>query len=114
MEQQPAKDDIMVSFDVVSLFTQVPVEEALTIIQTKYKLPEHIVELTNHCFSNAYFTYEGQRYKQVQGEPMGSPSHWYSLDLLVSSPSISFYGGSRRKSHNDRKTQAKNVDPICR
>ena len=64
---------MMVSFDVVSLFTQVPVEEALTIIQTKYKLQEHIVELTKHFLSNTYFTYEGQRYKQVQGAPMGSP-----------------------------------------
>jgi Reverse transcriptase (RNA-dependent DNA polymerase). len=73
MEQQPAKDDIMVSFDVVSLFTQVPVGEALTIIQTKYKLPEYIVELIKHCLSNTYFTYEGQQYMQVQTAPMGSP-----------------------------------------
>ena len=64
---------MMVSFDVFSLFAQVPVEEALTIIETKYKLPEHIVELLKHCLSNTFsFTYEGQRYKQVQGAPMGS------------------------------------------
>ena len=36
-KQQLDKDDMMVSFDVVSLFPQVPVGEALTIIQTKYK-----------------------------------------------------------------------------
>ena len=64
---------MMVSFDIVSLLTQVPVEEALTIIQTKYKLPEHIVELSKHCLFNTYCTYEGQLYKQVQGAPMGSP-----------------------------------------
>ena len=31
-KQQLDKDDMMVNFDVVSLFNQVPVEEALTII----------------------------------------------------------------------------------
>ena len=74
---------MMVNFEVVLLFTQVPVGEALTIIQTKYKLPEHIVELTKHCFSNTYFTYEGQRYKQVQGAPMGSPLFPALANLFV-------------------------------
>ncbi|KAM3823585.1 uncharacterized protein M6D78_018813 [Vipera latastei] len=65
--------DLLVSFNVVSLFTQVPIKEALTAIQNKYNPPKHILDLTNHCLSNTYFIYNGQRYKQMEGAPMGSP-----------------------------------------
>ncbi|XP_077778802.1 uncharacterized protein LOC144326219 [Podarcis muralis] len=66
-------NDLLVSFDVVSLFTQVPINEALTAIQNKYNPPEYILDLTNHCLTNTYFIHNGQRYKQIEGAPMGSP-----------------------------------------
>lgn len=42
-------------------------------METKLQLPKHITDLTKHCLSNTYFIYKGQRYKQIQGAPMGSP-----------------------------------------
>ncbi|GJQ81844.1 hypothetical protein Trydic_g9871 [Trypoxylus dichotomus] len=66
-------NDMLVSFDVTSLFTQVPIEETLDVIRKKHKPPDYIMDLTKHCLSNTYFTYEGQRYKQIEGAPMGSP-----------------------------------------
>ncbi|XP_072398131.1 uncharacterized protein [Diabrotica undecimpunctata] len=64
---------LLVSFDVVSLFTNVPVEESLEIIGKKYPIPPDTVNLTRHCLNNTYFIYKDQRYKQVEGAPMGSP-----------------------------------------
>uniref|UniRef100_UPI001AE043E5 reverse transcriptase domain-containing protein n=1 Tax=Chryseobacterium sp. RR2-3-20 TaxID=2787626 RepID=UPI001AE043E5 len=64
--------DLLVSFDVVSLFTQIPVEEAIETFEQERKLEPHIIELLKHCLKNTYFIYEGQQYKQLEGAPMGS------------------------------------------
>ena len=67
-------EDILVSFDVVSLFTRIPITEALEVIKEKYDyLDEDIFSLAKHCMSNTYFLYDGLFYKQVDGAPMGSP-----------------------------------------
>ncbi|XP_074026892.1 uncharacterized protein [Leptinotarsa decemlineata] len=71
--QTVSPDDILVSFDVTSLFTQVPTGEALEIIKKKYKPKEHIITLAEHCIKNTYFIYNDQRYRQIEGAPMGSP-----------------------------------------
>ena len=65
--------DLLVSFDVVSLFTNIPVDEAIDVIRKKHQPPHHIMELTEHCLKNTYFVYKDQRYKQIEGAPMGSP-----------------------------------------
>lgn len=70
---QISPEDLLVSFDVVSLFTNVPVGETLDIIRNKHKPPRHIVELSEHCLKNTYFTFNGTKYRQVKGAPMGSP-----------------------------------------
>jgi uncharacterized protein (UPF0335 family) len=67
------RDDILVSFDVVSLFTNIPVQEAIDIINNKLDLPDDIIDLISHCLNNTFFQYEGQIYKQTKGTPMGSP-----------------------------------------
>ncbi|XP_072384331.1 uncharacterized protein [Diabrotica undecimpunctata] len=64
---------LLVSFDVVSLFTNVPINESLEIIRRKYPVPQDTLNLTRHCLNNTYFIYGDQRYKQVEGAPMGSP-----------------------------------------
>ncbi|XP_072392054.1 uncharacterized protein [Diabrotica undecimpunctata] len=64
---------LLVSFDVVSLFTNVPINESLEIISRKYPVPQDTLNLTRHCLNNTYFIYGDQRYKQVEGAPMGSP-----------------------------------------
>jgi len=74
----------MVSFDIVSLFTNVPIPETLdyikeclsknTIWKQKCNLSEDsIMEMLILCTNNNYFSWKNIIYKQSTGTPMGSP-----------------------------------------
>ena len=78
------KGEIMNSHDVVSLFTNVPIREALIIIWKKLRADktlhrctnlsaDNIMELLDFVLSTTYFSYNGEIYQQIQGAPMGSP-----------------------------------------
>ena len=78
------KDDVMVSFDVISLFTAIPVTKACTYIKSKLQrdptLPlrtnltvDDIISLLEFTLSNNYFIYNGDTYRQLHGCAMGSP-----------------------------------------
>jgi hypothetical protein len=72
----------MISFDVVSLFTNVPIKETVEIIlrkvykeklvKTKIK-KENMRELLMLCTTEVSFTFNNEMYKQVDGVMMGSP-----------------------------------------
>ena len=76
--------EVMVSFDIKSLFTNVPVEEALQVVNKRLcedeTLPErtplesqqvtHLLEL---CLKTTYFSFRGEFYQQKDGAAMGSP-----------------------------------------
>jgi retron-type reverse transcriptase len=75
---------IMVSFDVESLFTTIPVQEALAVVRKRleedsllHKGTSHsiatILELATSCLNNTYFQWKGQFFKQKQGTAMDSP-----------------------------------------
>ena len=69
-------NDILVSFDVTSLFTNIPIEETISIIRDKLKilnLPEEWADLTEHCLRNTFFQYKDRFYIQKDGAAMGSP-----------------------------------------
>ncbi len=76
----------MVSFDVVSLFTNVPVDETCSIIKEKlledtnlhkrtqlHVSVEEIVELLKLCLSTTCFQWRDDFYEQTSGAAMGSP-----------------------------------------
>jgi len=71
----------LVSFDVKSLFTSIPLQLALQCTETamqqstvKLPLPtEDIIDLLNLCLTSTYFQYKGEHYKQLHGTAMGSP-----------------------------------------
>ena len=76
--------DLMVSFDVVSLFTKVPVEEAIGAISEMLEKDEFIDErttmstgelcrLTSFCLRSTYFRFKDSFYEQQDGAAMGSP-----------------------------------------
>ncbi|XP_068918321.1 uncharacterized protein [Tenebrio molitor] len=68
--------DILVSFDVVSLFTNVPVEDSVEIIKQSLitqGLREDIPELVRFCLTSTYFLWKGNYYEQKEGAAMGSP-----------------------------------------
>ena len=77
-------DEIMVSFDVVSLFTAIPVEKTCEHIRNKLLKDSTLQQQTNltiddiikplhFTLSNSYFNYNKQTYKQIHGCAMGSP-----------------------------------------
>ena len=71
----------LVSFDVKSLFTSVPLQLALqcsetAILESTDPLPlpkEGIMDLLNLCLTSTYFQHNGKHYKQLHGTAMGSP-----------------------------------------
>ena len=71
----------LVSFDVKSLLTSIPLQVALdctaTAIKnstTKLSLPTYeLMDLLKLCLASTYFQYNGKHYKQLHGTAMGSP-----------------------------------------
>ncbi|KAG8240048.1 hypothetical protein J437_LFUL016903 [Ladona fulva] len=54
--------DMLVSFDVVSLFTKVPIQESLSLIEEK--LGEEIAPLFRHALTSNYFLYQGKFFER--------------------------------------------------
>jgi hypothetical protein len=65
------KADILVSFDVVSLFTKVPLDDTLQLFSGRFQ--RQTVDLIKHVLTSTYFLYNGSFYKQKDGVAMGSP-----------------------------------------
>jgi hypothetical protein len=79
-----ASDESLVSFDVTSLFTNVPIGEAVEVIRGKLRededlaertplSPDRVAELLGLCLRSTYFSYGGEFYEQREGAAMGSP-----------------------------------------
>ena len=77
-------NDCLVSFDVKSLFTQVPVRDALVIIKDRLEhdeslsnrtamTPQQVCSLTELCLKSTYFKHGDQFFEQTDGTAMGSP-----------------------------------------
>jgi hypothetical protein len=64
-------EDLMVSFDIVSLFTKVPVADSLSLLSHHFQ--DGILALFKHVLTSMYFCYDGQFYEQTDGVAMGSP-----------------------------------------
>ncbi|XP_020295119.1 uncharacterized protein LOC109860447 [Pseudomyrmex gracilis] len=66
-------NDILDSFDIVFLFTQVPIYDTINIIKSSGQLSSDLISLVEHCLTTTYFTYNNQFYKQITVAAMGSP-----------------------------------------
>ena len=77
-------DETMISFDVVSPFTAIPVDKACGYIRTKLAHDTSLIERTQldvddiirlltFVLSNSFFVYNNTTYKQIHGCAMGSP-----------------------------------------
>ena len=75
--------ETIMSYDVTSLFTSVPIQSALDIIQQRltkdqelYKRTsmtiKHIVSLPEFCLNSTSFMFQGKHYQQMEGAAMGS------------------------------------------
>ena len=78
------QDECIISYDVKVLFTSVPKEPAIKIIQQHLEddqelqqrtsmSVQHIIWLLEFCLENTYFIFQGMLYKQTEGAAMGSP-----------------------------------------
>ena len=83
-EECAEADEALVSFDITSLFTNVPTEEAVEVIHRKLAeeedlvertplSPERIAELLQLYLKSTYFSYNGEFYEQREGVTMSFP-----------------------------------------
>lgn len=89
---QIEKDEILVSFDVISLFPSIPVNLALKTIERKWSILEQFtnipkdifMELLTFCIKEGrYFKYEDKHFEQLKGMPMGSPASPIIADIVM-------------------------------
>ena len=91
------EDEMLISFDVTSLFTNIPVDEAVQVIRDKLQgdemlanrttlSPDRVVELFEACLRSTYFSYGGDVYEQREGAAMGSP-----VSAAVANPYMEFF-----------------------
>jgi hypothetical protein len=73
-------NSILVSFDVINLFTNVPVHTTLDIIETRWEelncnIPQELfMNMLRFClYECSYFLYQGDIYNQIKGVAMGNP-----------------------------------------
>ena len=86
-------DHKLVSFDVKSLFTSIPLELALyrteaAINNSPFLLPlpnNDIMDLLNLCLTSIYFQYNDKHYKQLHGTAMGSPVSIVVAEIVMQS-----------------------------
>ena len=86
--------EVMVSFDVVSLFTRVPVQLAIKTIQNYLRSDDNIsdrtklnvddiMQLVRLCLENNDFIYRGTYYHQSYGCAMGSPISVIAANIVM-------------------------------
>ena len=79
-------NEIMVSFDVESLFTNVPIDAAVQAALHRTTLtPAQIADLLTFVLRSTYFQYNGLIYEQKDGAAMGSPVSAVIANLYMES-----------------------------
>ena len=84
----------MVSFDVVSLFTSIPTNLALQVIQQRLQQDTlltqrtnisitNIIKLLDFVLQNSFSTYKNEYYQQISGCAMGSPVSATVADIVM-------------------------------
>ncbi|XP_075163049.1 uncharacterized protein LOC142235673 [Haematobia irritans] len=85
-------DEILVSFDVISLFTNIPVHTAIRLIMQNWERIKNFTQIPKNTFHNIlefclmdnnYFVYENKIYNQVFGMPMGNPLSPTIADIVL-------------------------------
>ncbi|XP_067622805.1 uncharacterized protein [Eurosta solidaginis] len=85
-------DEILISFDVVSLFTNIPIHLAIQTIMKKWPELEKHTKISKKRFQtilefclreNNYFMYNSNFYQQMYGMPMGNPLSPTIADIVL-------------------------------
>lgn len=110
----------MVSFDVVSLFTNSPISDIRCIIEERWpEIQQYtgvskpiFIEMFDLCTRNCYFTHNNKVYKQIFGTPMGSPISCDATSMLMDEILESARKKVRNELNFDIKILKKYVDDI--
>ncbi|XP_047999702.1 uncharacterized protein LOC125236815, partial [Leguminivora glycinivorella] len=76
----------MVSFDVQSLFTNLPVKDCIEIVKKRLReqnMSENYAKLLEHCLTSGYLLWNGEFYLQVDGVAMRSPVSPVVADIFM-------------------------------
>lgn len=81
--------EMLISFDVTSLFPSIPIPETIEILKNTLLLnnmpnAEEYISLTKLCMEQNYFVYNGDYYKQCQGTAMGNSLSPFLANLFMS------------------------------
>jgi hypothetical protein len=90
-----AEEETMVSFDVTSLYTSIPInlaieatvrllDNSIKVIPEEDSSKEELVKMTCFCLNNSFCTFRGKFYKQISGLPMGAPLSSVLAELVMS------------------------------
>lgn len=86
------ENEVLVSFDVISLFTNIPTQFAINLLKTKWTtISKHtkmtqskFLEVLDFCLKeNNYLQYKTDIYKQIFGMPMGNPLSPTIADIVM-------------------------------
>jgi len=69
--QGAPNENLMVSFDILSLYTMIPIDEAIDVMRTI--TDNETVDLLKLCLKSSYFSFKGIIYEQIHGVAMASP-----------------------------------------
>ena len=94
VKTQRLGEEILVSFDVVSLFTKVPIELAIHVAKEQLQEDntlEHrtalsinnIIQLLEFCLKATYFSFRGKYYQQIFGTAMSFPVSVVIADIVM-------------------------------
>ncbi len=101
------EDECYISFDIVALFSNMPIPKALEVTQRRLENDstlsqrtdlsvQSIMSLLEFCVNNTYFIFKGDFYKQTHGAAMGSPispilanifMEYFEVEAITTAPS---------------------------
>jgi hypothetical protein len=89
-ETKVTDDEILVSFDVVSLFSSIPIGEALQNMndwlikrRTDPSRIKGYLNVMKNCMENNFFMFRDKVYKQTEGTCMGSRLSPFIADIFI-------------------------------